>query len=180
MMMTLVVIFGVCWLPYHIYFILSYTNPQINHSRYIQVGLLFTFTLVLFWASRAPLEQSYFPYYFRKSISQFTGWLCPIRCTTLWSTASWTIGESVLLIQRKQRGYVVREGGFAYYQSLDHGWKKTDKFIQWFYIVFLATSHNGLFWLQTAMTKVSKRSKPGKPTGPPCMKRQLRSGEMII
>ena len=96
MMMTLVVIFGVCWLPYHIYFILSYTNPQINHSRYIQVGLLFTFTLVLFWASRAPLEQSYFPYYFRKSISQFTGWLCPIQCTTLWSTASWTIGENTL------------------------------------------------------------------------------------
>ena len=46
--MTLVVIFGVCWLPYHIYFILSYTNPQINHSRYIQVGLLFVLTLALF------------------------------------------------------------------------------------------------------------------------------------
>merc|ERR1719334_1993988 len=30
MMMTLVVIFGVCWLPYHIYFILSYTNPETN------------------------------------------------------------------------------------------------------------------------------------------------------
>ena len=127
MMMTLVVIFGVCWLPYHIYFILSYTNPQINHSRYIQVGLLFTFTLVLFWASRAPLEQSYFPYYFRKSISQFTGWLCPIQCTTLWSTASWTIGENILLIQRKQRSMWL-EKTVSPTQSLDHEWKK-ERFI---------------------------------------------------
>merc|ERR550532_3885061 len=36
MMVMVVIIFGVCWLPYHIYFIVSNVAPVINHSPYIQ------------------------------------------------------------------------------------------------------------------------------------------------
>ena len=37
MMIMVVVIFGVCWMPYHAYFIVSHLVPQINYSVYIQV-----------------------------------------------------------------------------------------------------------------------------------------------
>lgn len=36
MMIMVVTIFGVCWLPYHTYFIVSNVDPSINHSPYIQ------------------------------------------------------------------------------------------------------------------------------------------------
>ena len=36
MMMIVVTIFGVCWLPYHVYFIVSNAYPEINFSPYIQ------------------------------------------------------------------------------------------------------------------------------------------------
>ena len=38
MMMMVVLIFIVCWLPYHTYFITANIYPEINHSEYIQVG----------------------------------------------------------------------------------------------------------------------------------------------
>ena len=37
MMMVVVVIFVVCWLPYHSYFITANIYPEINYSEYIQV-----------------------------------------------------------------------------------------------------------------------------------------------
>ena len=36
MMIMVVTIFGVCWLPYHTYFIVSNVSPSINHSVHIQ------------------------------------------------------------------------------------------------------------------------------------------------
>ena len=36
MMMVVVMIFAVCWLPYHVYFIISWHEPAIHTSTYIQ------------------------------------------------------------------------------------------------------------------------------------------------
>lgn len=36
MMMVVVTIFAVCWLPYHVYFIISWHQPAIHTSDYIQ------------------------------------------------------------------------------------------------------------------------------------------------
>ena len=38
MMVTVVIIFGVCWLPYHLYFIYYNIDPSINYWEYIQVS----------------------------------------------------------------------------------------------------------------------------------------------
>ncbi len=38
MMVMVVLIFAVCWLPYHAYFIVSNVYPVINHNKYIQVS----------------------------------------------------------------------------------------------------------------------------------------------
>ena len=37
MMVMVVVIFGICWLPYHTYFIWSNIDPTINMSTHVQV-----------------------------------------------------------------------------------------------------------------------------------------------
>ena len=37
MMIVVVIIFIVCWLPYHTYFITANIYPDINYSQYIQV-----------------------------------------------------------------------------------------------------------------------------------------------
>ena len=36
MMIVVVVTFAVCWLPYHVYFLLQYTIPEINQWKHIQ------------------------------------------------------------------------------------------------------------------------------------------------
>ncbi|KAK8757622.1 hypothetical protein V5799_004746 [Amblyomma americanum] len=36
MMIVVVVIFAVCWLPYHVYFLVMHHHPEINQSTYIQ------------------------------------------------------------------------------------------------------------------------------------------------
>ena len=38
MMMIVVMVFGVCWLPYQVYFIALYVFPNIVYSPYIQVS----------------------------------------------------------------------------------------------------------------------------------------------
>ena len=39
MMMMVVMVFGVCWLPYQVYFIIGYVYPDIVYSPYIQVSV---------------------------------------------------------------------------------------------------------------------------------------------
>ena len=41
MMIMVVMIFGICWLPYHVYFIVSNAYPSITYSKYIQVRATF-------------------------------------------------------------------------------------------------------------------------------------------
>ncbi|RWS04044.1 tachykinin-like peptides receptor 99D, partial [Dinothrombium tinctorium] len=36
MMIFVFLIFAICWLPYHVYFILLYHFPQINQLSYVQ------------------------------------------------------------------------------------------------------------------------------------------------
>ena len=36
MFVFMIILFGICWLPYHVYFIYSYHNPEIMRSPYIK------------------------------------------------------------------------------------------------------------------------------------------------
>ena len=47
MMMMVVLIFIVCWLPYHTYFITANINPEINYSHYIQEIYLMIYWLAM-------------------------------------------------------------------------------------------------------------------------------------
>lgn len=47
MLMTVVLLFGLCWLPYHGYFLYSHLYPEINYSRYIQHIFLFSYWLAM-------------------------------------------------------------------------------------------------------------------------------------
>ncbi|XP_043918060.1 neuromedin-K receptor [Protopterus annectens] len=47
MMIVVVVTFGICWLPYHIYFIVSGIHLQINRWKYIQQVYLASFWLAM-------------------------------------------------------------------------------------------------------------------------------------
>jgi tachykinin-like receptor len=47
MMIVVVSIFAVCWLPFHIYFILSSLMPQINSENYIQEVFLAIYWLAM-------------------------------------------------------------------------------------------------------------------------------------
>ncbi len=46
MMIMVVMIFGICWFPYHVYFIVANAFPDINYSKYIQVKYLTNFELI--------------------------------------------------------------------------------------------------------------------------------------
>ncbi|XP_066981472.1 tachykinin-like peptides receptor 99D isoform X1 [Macrobrachium rosenbergii] len=47
MMIVVVTIFGVCWLPYHAYFILANLMPEITHTAYIQETYLAIYWLAM-------------------------------------------------------------------------------------------------------------------------------------
>ena len=88
-MIMVVVIFGVCWLPYHIYFIVSNTNPEINFSPYIQVRHLsnllpFLNALLNFIFPKDILLEVVMAItlLYRKYTWLSTGWQCPMPCTT--------------------------------------------------------------------------------------------------
>ena len=49
MMIVVVIIFIVCWLPYHTYFITANIYPDINYSQYIQVTLYCTVYCILIY-----------------------------------------------------------------------------------------------------------------------------------
>ncbi|KAJ1217429.1 hypothetical protein NDU88_005023, partial [Pleurodeles waltl] len=47
MMIVVVVTFAICWLPYHIYFIVTTLNRQLNRWKYIQQIYLASFWLAM-------------------------------------------------------------------------------------------------------------------------------------
>ena len=47
MMMVVVIIFAVCWLPYHLYFIVTSYFPEITNSTYIQETYLAIYWLAM-------------------------------------------------------------------------------------------------------------------------------------
>ncbi|UXI14324.1 neuropeptide GPCR A24 [Sarcoptes scabiei] len=47
MMMIVVAIFGICWAPYHIYFLLAHHYPQIINSKYVQHTYLTIYWLAM-------------------------------------------------------------------------------------------------------------------------------------
>ena len=47
MLIALVILFAICWLPYHAYFLYSYHYPQINQSVIIQHIYLFSYWLAM-------------------------------------------------------------------------------------------------------------------------------------
>lgn len=47
MMVVVVVTFAVCWLPYHVYFILTAVYQQLNRWKYIQQVYLGSFWLAM-------------------------------------------------------------------------------------------------------------------------------------
>ncbi len=93
MMIMVVLIFGVCWLPYHIYFIVSNVYPDINHHPYIQV-LYNWMPMPIHWLT---LISDCFLIH-RTFTSPSTGLPCPTPCTIPWSTASWTTGNNQWLL----------------------------------------------------------------------------------
>ena len=47
MLLTVVVIFSVCWLPYHLYFVLSLCLPSINNYTFINLVFLVSHWLAM-------------------------------------------------------------------------------------------------------------------------------------
>lgn len=47
MLMTVVLLFAICWLPYHVYFLYTHIYPDINYSLYIQHVFLFSYWLAM-------------------------------------------------------------------------------------------------------------------------------------
>lgn len=62
MMMVVVLIFTVCWLPYHIYFIITFYYPNINQETYIQ--RLF---LAIYWLAMSNSMYNPIIYYYMNS-----------------------------------------------------------------------------------------------------------------
>ena len=55
MLLVLVVIFGVCWLPYHVYFLYSYHFPGVRALSYIQHIFLAFYWLAMANATVNPI-----------------------------------------------------------------------------------------------------------------------------
>lgn len=55
MMMLVVVVFAICWLPYQVYFLVGYLNPEINHWPKIQQVYLGVFWLAMSSAMYNPI-----------------------------------------------------------------------------------------------------------------------------
>lgn len=47
MLITITLFFGLCWLPYHIYFIYTYKDVQITRSKYVQHVFLAIYWLAM-------------------------------------------------------------------------------------------------------------------------------------
>lgn len=88
-MVVVVVTFALCWLPYHVYFILGSFNIDIYKQHYIQQVSSF---LSVVLASPVVIYGMYYGFISR-CIWPFSGWQWAQPCTTPLFTAVWTKGE---------------------------------------------------------------------------------------
>ncbi|XP_063703938.1 tachykinin-like peptides receptor 99D [Culicoides brevitarsis] len=76
MMMVVVAIFGVCWLPFQIYFIVTSYYPDITNSDYIQEIYLAIYWLAMSNSMYNPIIYCWMNSRFRRGFKQFFFW-CP-------------------------------------------------------------------------------------------------------
>ncbi|XP_077288482.1 tachykinin-like peptides receptor 99D [Arctopsyche grandis] len=76
MMIVVVVIFGVCWLPFHCYFIITSYYPEITNFQYIQEIYLSIYWLAMSNAMYNPMIYFWMNSRFRRGFKQFFSW-CP-------------------------------------------------------------------------------------------------------
>nr|QPB70566.1 putative tachykinin-related peptide receptor III [Homarus americanus] len=76
MMIVVVSIFAICWLPYHLYFILSNLMPEIAHTDYIQETYLAIYWLAMSNSMYNPMIYCWLNNRFRQGFKKvFSGWL---------------------------------------------------------------------------------------------------------
>ncbi|XP_045120407.1 tachykinin-like peptides receptor 99D isoform X1 [Portunus trituberculatus] len=76
MMIVVVTIFAVCWLPYHMYFILSNLMPEIAHYEFIQETYLAIYWLAMSNSMYNPMIYCWLNNRFRNGFKKvFSGWL---------------------------------------------------------------------------------------------------------
>nr|XP_970102.3 PREDICTED: tachykinin-like peptides receptor 99D isoform X2 [Tribolium castaneum] len=71
MMMVVVIIFAVCWLPYHLYFIVISYFPEITNSTYIQETYLAIYWLAMSNSMYNPIIYCWMNARFRRGFKQF-------------------------------------------------------------------------------------------------------------
>ncbi|XP_054262659.1 tachykinin-like peptides receptor 99D [Macrosteles quadrilineatus] len=76
MMIVVVLIFAVCWLPFHIYFIITSHIPEITNSPYIQDIFLFIYWLAMSNSMYNPIIYCWMNMRFRRGFKQFFS-CCP-------------------------------------------------------------------------------------------------------
>ncbi|GLV41044.1 Tachykinin-like receptor at 99D [Carabus blaptoides fortunei] len=76
MMIVVVVIFAVCWLPFHLYFIFTSYFPDITNSPYIQESYLAIYWLAMSNSMYNPIIYCWMNAKFRRGFKQFFSW-CP-------------------------------------------------------------------------------------------------------
>ncbi|XP_020300125.1 tachykinin-like peptides receptor 99D isoform X3 [Pseudomyrmex gracilis] len=82
MMMVVVVIFAVCWLPFHVYFIVVSYVPEITNKPYIQEVFLGIYWLAMSNSMYNPIIYCWMNTRFRRGFAQVFSW-CPwVRVTT--------------------------------------------------------------------------------------------------
>lgn len=75
MMIIIVIIFGICWLPQHLYFILININSNINNHPHIQEIYLIIFWLAMSNSMYNPLVYCYMNARFRAGFKFIFRWL---------------------------------------------------------------------------------------------------------
>ncbi|XP_012231185.2 tachykinin-like peptides receptor 99D isoform X2 [Linepithema humile] len=82
MMIVVVVIFAVCWLPFHMYFIVTSYLPEITTKPYIQEVFLGIYWLAMSNSMYNPIIYCWMNTRFRRGFAQFFFW-CPwVRVST--------------------------------------------------------------------------------------------------
>ncbi|KAL7637708.1 UNVERIFIED_CONTAM: hypothetical protein RMT77_011317 [Armadillidium vulgare] len=81
MMIAVVVMFGVCWLPYHLYFILYTQFPEINKYKYIQEIFLLIFWLAMSNSMYNPMIYCWLNSRFRNGFKRVLApWFPCLKC----------------------------------------------------------------------------------------------------